>query len=82
MNNKEKLQPEKEFLKIGTVASRSNVLIPTVRYYIGQGLLKPKKRSIGGFMLFNGESVERIKEIKRLQKEERLSIIEIKRKLS
>jgi len=71
-----------ELLKIGEAASRANVPIPTVRYYVGQGLLNPQELSKGGFMLFNLESVERIKEIKRLQREKRLSISEIKRKLS
>lgn len=69
-----------ELLKIGEAASRANVPIPTVRYYVSQGLLKPQELSKGGFMLFNLESVERIKEIKRLQREKRLSISEIKRK--
>jgi Fic family protein len=71
-----------ELLKIGEVASRANVPIPTVRYYVSQDLLKPQELSKGGFMLFNLESVGRIKEIKRLQREKRLSISEIKRKLS
>lgn len=73
---------EKNLLQIGKVASLANVAIPTVRYYIAQGLIEADSKSKGGFMLFNPKAVERIKEIKKLQKEERLSIAEIRRRLA
>lgn len=69
-------------LQIGKVATLANVAIPTVRYYIDQGFIKPETKSEGGFMLFDPKVVEKIKEIKRLQKEQRLSIAEIKKRLS
>lgn len=69
-------------LQIGKVAALANVAIPTVRYYIAQGFIKFETKSEGGFMLFDPKVVEKIKEIKRLQKEERLSIAEIKKRLS
>ncbi|OGY24628.1 MAG: hypothetical protein A2172_05250 [Candidatus Woykebacteria bacterium RBG_13_40_15] len=70
-----------ELLKIGKVASQVGLPIPTIRYYISQGLIKPQEYTKGGFMLFNRDVVDKIREIKRLQKEERLSIAEIKRQL-
>jgi len=72
---------EKNLLQIGLVASLANVNIPTVRYYIAEGFIKPESKSKGGFMLFNPKAIERIKEIKRLQQEERLSLREIKKRL-
>lgn len=68
-------------LKIGEVASNAGVTIPTVRFYIDKDLIKPTKRSKGNFMMFQPGVVETIKKIKNLQKNKRLSIIEIKEKL-
>lgn len=73
---------EKKLLQIGKVALLASVAVPTVRYYIEQGLIRPEGQSKGGFMLFDQKVVEKIKEIKRLQREERLSIAEIKRRLT
>lgn len=72
---------DNNLLQIGQVAQLANVSIPTIRYYVSLLLIFPEKRSKGGFMLFDPKTVETIKEIKRLQKEERLTIFEIKEKL-
>ena len=68
-------------LKIGEVASNAEVTIPTVRFYIDAGLIKPTKRSKGNFMMFQPNVVKTIKKIKKLQKNKRLSIVEIKKEL-
>lgn len=68
-------------LKIGQVALEANVSIPTVRYYVSTGLIKPSARSQGNFLLFDKSVIEIIKEIRRLQKEERLSLVEIHQRL-
>ncbi len=68
-------------LKIGEVASGAGVPIPTVRYYVSEGLIEPIKRSKGNFMMFEPGVVETIKKIRKLQKDERLSIAEIKERL-
>ena len=68
-------------LKIGQVARAAQVSIASVRHYIDEGLIRPSGRSVGGFMLFEPKVVEAIGEIKRLQKEERLLISEIKEQL-
>ena len=72
----------RNLLHIGKIASLANVAIPTVRYYIAEGLIKPDSKSKGGFMLFSPKVVERIKEIKRLQKVERLKIAEIRKRIT
>ena len=69
-------------LRIGRLASLAGVPIPTVRFYINQGLIKPEGHTKGGFMLFNRDTIDKIKEIKKLQEEKRLRIAEIKRHLS
>lgn len=73
---------EKKSLHIGQVAKEAGISTSAIRYYLQQGLITPAGHSEGGFALFNPEVVRKIKEIKRLQQEERLSITEIKRKLT
>lgn len=72
---------EKRLLQIGKIASLAAVSIPTVRYYVAERLIRPQGNSKGGFMLFSPKVVNKIKEIKRLQKEERLKIVEIRKKI-
>ena len=54
-------------LQIGEVAANAGVSIDTVRYYERQHLLKPARRSSGGFRLFTQDAVERIRFIKQAQ---------------
>ncbi|MDP1722268.1 MAG: Fic family protein [Candidatus Gottesmanbacteria bacterium] len=68
-------------LFIGAVAKESMVSIPTVRYYVSQGLIRPTQKSQGGFMQFDPSIAIRIKQIKKWQREERLTIEEIKARL-
>jgi DNA-binding transcriptional MerR regulator len=56
-----------ETLRIGELAARSGVSIDTVRYYERRKLLPLAVRSAGGFRLFPGESVERVRFIKQAQ---------------
>lgn len=65
-------------LFIGAVAKEAGVTIPTVRYYVSRGLVRPTQKSKGGFMLFDPSAVARIKKIKQLQRDNRLTIEEIK----
>lgn len=73
---------EEKPLKIGQLAKAAGISASTIRYYVEQGLITPEAHSKGGFMLFSPNVVDVIKEIKRLQKEKRLSIVEIKRRLA
>lgn len=69
-------------LFIGVLAKQSGVSIPTVRYYVSQGLIRPARKSKGGFMQFDPFVVERIKKIKRWQRQDRLTLEEIKERLA
>lgn len=73
---------KQQLLFIGAVAEQAGVSIPTVRYYVSQGLIRPVQKSRGGFMQFDQSVVERIKHIKKWQREERLTIEEIKARLT
>lgn len=72
---------EGNLLKIGQVADLAGVSIPTVRHYVSQRLIKPQTKTPGGFMLFNSQVVETIKQIKRLQRDQLLPLLEIRKKL-
>lgn len=72
---------EKKKLKIGELEKAVGIPTSTIRYYVEQGLIIPEGHSEGGFMLFNPKVIDKIREIKRLQQEERLSIKEIRNKL-
>jgi len=74
------LKEEKQ-LKIGQLAKEAGISRSAIRYYVEKGLITPAAYSKGGFMLFSQNAMGRIKEIKRLQKEERLSIAEIKKRV-
>lgn len=69
-------------LFIGTLAKHADVSVPTVRYYVSCGLIRPAQKSQGGFMQFDPSVVEQIRKIKKWQREERLTIEEIKARLA
>lgn len=82
------LEPKKEqtlkpvkLLKIGEVAKMANETIPTIRYWAKEGLLRVEEHSKGGYQLYLPEVVDRIKQIRKLQSEKRLTIEELKRVL-
>ena len=54
-------------LRIGDVARRAGVSVDTIRYYEKRKLLPPSPRSEGGFRLFAGETIERVRFIKQAQ---------------
>jgi MerR family copper efflux transcriptional regulator len=54
-------------LRIGEVASRSEVSRRTVDYYTGLGLLTPVRRSGGNFRLYQPRDVQRIAAIRQLE---------------
>lgn len=77
-----KFQKEEKPLHIGQVAKESGLSASAIRYWVKQGLITPIGHSEGGFALFPKEIIEKIKKIKRLQQEERLSIAAIKNRLN
>jgi Fic family protein len=76
----ESQKPEK-YLKISQLSQMAGVSIHTIRFYQNQGLLAPAAKTAGGFSLYNLAAGKRIAEIKRLQEDERLTLLEIKKRL-
>lgn len=70
-----------KLLKIGELAKTTGETIHTLRFWTYRGLLKVKDYMNGGYQLYEPSMVERAKEIRRLQNEERLTIAEIKERL-
>jgi len=54
-------------IRIGEVAERAGVSIDTVRYYERRRLLPRAPRTQGGFRVFTGDAVERVRFIKQAQ---------------
>lgn len=54
-------------LKIGEVATLSEVSLDTLRYYERRRLLPRARRTQGGFRLFTSDTVERVRFIKHAQ---------------
>lgn len=75
--------PEKQgrLLKIGELAKETGETPPTIRYWTKEGILEVKEYTKGGYQLYEPAMIGRVREIRRLQKEDRLSIAEIKKKI-
>src|SRR5437870_9703751 len=59
---------DEPYLQIGEVAERTGVTQRTLRFYEEKGLLKPPSRLEGGFRLYSENDVQRVEQIKRLQR--------------
>lgn len=68
-------------LKIGELAKAVNETVPTIRYWTKEGLLEVAEVSESNYQLYAPDMIDRCKKINRL-KEKRLSISEIRKKLS
>lgn len=69
-----------KLLRIGDLAKETKETIYTIRFWTKEGLLTVKDFTKGGYQLYDPSIIERAKEVRRLQKEERLSIDEIRKK--
>ena len=72
---------QKRLIRIGDLAKETGATLNAIRHWTEKGLLEVAERTEAGYQLFDRSMIERIKEIKRLQQEERLSIKEIRNKL-
>ncbi|MDO8621029.1 MAG: Fic family protein [Candidatus Levybacteria bacterium] len=72
---------QKRLLRIGELAKETGATLNAIRHWTEKGLIEVAEHTSAGYQLFDRSMAERIKEIRRLQKEERLTIAEIKRKL-
>ena len=68
--------------KIGELAKATGETNHTLRYWTKEGLLRVKKYTPGGYQLYQSSMIQQVKKIRYLQKKERLSISEIKKKLA
>lgn len=72
---------QKRLLKIGELAKQTGETVNAIRHWTEKGLLEVAEHTEAGYQLFDRSMLERVKEIRRLQKEERLSIEEIKNRI-
>lgn len=70
-----------DLIKIGELANKANISVPTVRYWTKEGLLDVAFVTKSNYQLYSREMVKRCEYIKQLKKE-RLSIQEIKQKIN
>lgn len=76
------ISPESDkLLKIGELAKAASETIPTIRYWTKEGFLKVAKYTEGGYQLYDSSQIDRAKEVRYLQDEQRLTLGEIKLKL-
>jgi DNA-binding transcriptional MerR regulator len=66
-----------QIMKIGELAKRAGVSVRAIRFYEELGLIRPEKRSRGGFRLYDQENHKRLAVISFL-KEVGLSLTEIR----
>jgi len=78
---KQKKELKVSLLKIGELAKKTRETVSAIRYWTKEGLLEVKDYSKGGYQLYELKMIDRVRLIKKLQKEKRLAIIEIKNKI-
>lgn len=73
----------RNLVKIGQLAKKANILPSKIRFYVQEGLLEIANRTNGGYYLFDEQSaLKRLKLIKKMQKEQRLRLHEIREELN
>ena len=73
--------PQK-LLKIGELAKATNEPVPTIRYWTNEGLLHVTELTRGGYQMYHPDMIQRVKQIRSLQAEKRLTIEELKKAFS
>lgn len=76
-DSKSKKTLSKKLLKIGELSLVTGETVSTLRYWTKEGLLIVVSHTKGGYQLYLPDMVERAKEIRKMQVEERLTITEI-----
>lgn len=64
-------------LRASQIAREIGTLPSTIKHYRRIGLLSPVAATPGGYHLFDASALNRAREIRRLQRDERLSLEEI-----
>jgi len=57
-----------KFIQIGELAKKTRVTPRTIKHYEDKGLLKPFKKTRGGFRLYQNDKVKLVKRIRQLKK--------------
>lgn len=70
-----------KLLRIGELAQTTGERVANLAFWTREGLLPVKEKTEGGYNLYDASVVNRIKEIRRLQTEDRLTLEEIKERL-
>ena len=68
-------------LKIGELAREARESVPTIRFWTKEGLLSVASYTRGGYQLYDPVIVQRARQIRRMQKQERLTLAEIREAL-
>lgn len=64
-NKNEKVE---KFIQIGELAKKTRVTPRTIKHYEEKGLLKPFKKTQGGFRLYQNDKVKLVERIRQLKK--------------
>lgn len=67
-----------DLLKIGELAKLTGESVPTIRHWTNQGLLQVADHTQGGYILYERSMAEVVLRIRYLQREERMSVREIR----
>jgi Fic family protein len=70
-----------KLLKIGELAKRTGSTVPTLRFWLKEGLISSARRTPSGYQLFDNDMIERIKLIHILQ-DRRMTLVEIREKIA
>ncbi len=72
---------KKDLLKIGELAKQTGQTIHTLRFWTKEGLLDVEDYTQGGYQLYSPNTIDKVKQIRKLQQEKRLTIGELKKTL-
>ena len=64
-NKNEKVE---KFIQIGELAKKTRITPRTIKHYEDKGLLKPFKKTRGGFRLYQNDKVKLVERIRQLKK--------------
>lgn len=70
-----------QLFKIGKLAKLTLETVHTIRFWTKEGLLHITNYTPGGYQLYNSSMIDQVKQIRKLQKESRLTLNEIKKRL-
>jgi len=65
---KNKKEKEEKYIQIGELAKKARVTPRTIKHYEDKGLLKPFKKTQGGFRLYQDDKVKLVERIRQLKK--------------